>query len=52
MPARNDPMDVWTNIGRFFNALDYFDNSDAYMLAAVSPNLEMGPIINAGTNPL
>jgi hypothetical protein len=52
MPAKNDPIDVWTNIGRFFNDLDYFDSSDAYILAAVSPNLEIGPIINAGTNPL
>lgn len=50
-PARKEPIEVWTKMGRFLRLGEDLDSSEAYMLAAVSPNLEMGPIINAGTTP-
>ena len=51
-PAKNEPIDVWTNMGKFLRLYEDFDIYEEYILAAVSPNLEMGPIINAGTIPL
>ncbi len=50
-PAIADPNDVWIKIGSFFKKSEDFETSDAYILAAVSPNLDIGPIIKAGTSP-
>jgi len=50
-PARTEPIDVWTKIGKSLRFYEDFEIYDAYMLAAVSPNLEIGPIIKAGMTP-
>lgn len=51
-PANKDPKDVCTKIGSYFNNYEDFEYYEASIFVAVSPNLEIGPIIKAGTTPL
>ena len=51
IPAKIDPNEVCRKIGTLFNFF-YAKIFLESLLAAVSPNLAMGPMIRAGTTPL
>jgi hypothetical protein len=51
-PAKTDPSDVCIKIGRVLSYYLLEEIVVANILAAVSPNLDIGPITSAGTIPL
>jgi hypothetical protein len=51
-PAQNDAREVYTKIGRFCVRALELNSVKANRFKAVSPNLEMGPMIRAGATPL